>query len=198
MVFKKVGALFFILLIYILPVILVLFNIISYSYRFQVLLSASIIILIFSIISRTSPKDLGLTSKNFKISFTKIIPTTIIFSMPMLVAYLSGWSRIDNSSIPWMFYIFHIFISSPAQEFIYRGFLFNYLRIAGYDKTIILVVSSILYSFVHAIYYDIPTIIFTLICGFYWGMIYSKYKNLYSVIFSHSILGALTILAGLI
>ena len=122
---------------------------------------------------------------------------TSIF-LQLCFTFIVGWVRIDNSEIPWGFYLFFIFISSPSQEILYRGYLFNLLSEAGLNRLTSIGLSSILYSFVHLIYLDIPTLVITLIIGIFWGMNYEKYRNIYGVIFSHSILGSMAILAGII
>jgi len=89
-------------------------------------------------------------------------------------------------------------VSSPIQEFLYRGFLFAIFKRAKFPTWLQIILSTLLYSFVHLIYRDIPTLVFTLIIGMIWGWNYAKFLNLYSIIISHSLLGAIAILVGLV
>ncbi len=92
----------------------------------------------------------------------------------------------------------YILLLSPVQEFIYRGVLTAILKQRNISNKIILIFTSILYSFVHIIYLDIVTLILTFIIGMIWHKIYMKTENLIGVSISHSVLGAVTIVLGII
>lgn len=98
----------------------------------------------------------GFTRKNLKASIKHILPITLIFALPIVLTLIVGWVRIDNSKIPWGFYLFFVFISSPSQEILYRGYLFHLLSEAGLNRLTSIGLSSILYSFVHLIYFRYP------------------------------------------
>jgi membrane protease YdiL (CAAX protease family) len=177
---KKVIIIVF--LTYILPVLLVFLELIPFSWRFY----------------RFSPIELGFTNNNLKKSLQAIALPTLIFTGLMFIYYLTHGSRLDNSAYQWLFYLFFVGVSSPIQEFLYRGFLFAIFKRAKFTSWVQIILSTLLYSFVHLIYRDIPTLVFTLIIGMIWGWNYAKFGNLYSVIISHSLLGAIAILVGLI
>lgn len=198
MSYKLIKLFLIILLIYIFPVFLILTRLISFEYRFYVLEVATILVVLYSLLTNVQLNKLGFTTKNLRASIKHILLITLIFALPIVITFIVGWVRIDNSKIPWGFYLFFVFISSPSQEILYRGYLFNLLSEAGLNRLTSIGLSSILYSFVHLIYLDIPTLVITLIIGIFWGMNYEKYRNIYGVIFSHSILGSMAILAGII
>ena len=195
---KLVKVVLIIFILYILPVVLMLIKIIPFEYRFYVLEIATVSVFIYSMVSGVKFNQLGFTRRNFKASVLNVLPMTVLFSIPMILGYFLGWIRLDNSAIPWQFYLFFVFISSPSQEFLYRGFLFHIFSEVDLNKQWRITLSSVLYSFVHAIYLDIPTLVLTLIIGLFWGLNYDKFRNISSVILSHSILGAIAILVGLI
>ncbi|MHC5857256.1 lysostaphin resistance A-like protein [Nostoc sp.] len=116
----------------------------------------------------------------------------------VLIHYITQGSRLDNSAYNWTFYVLFVGASSPVQEFLYRGFLFSIFSKAKLAKWLQILLSSLLYSFVHLIYRDLSTLVFTFIVGLLWGYYYAKLGNLYSIIVSHSVLGAIAILVGLV
>ena len=193
---KKVIIIVF--LTYILPVLLVFLEIIPFSWRFYVLILAAIMVVAIAYLYRFSPVELGFTNNNSEKSLQAIALPTLIFTGLMFIYYLTHGSRLDNSAYQWLFYLFFVAISSPIQEFLYRGFLFAIFKRAKFTTWVQIILSTLLYSFVHLIYRDIPTLVFTFIIGIIWGWNYAKFGNLYSVIISHSLLGAIAILVGLI
>ena len=96
------------------------------------------------------------------------------------------------------FYLFYIFISSPIQEFLYRGALTSILQQINFRKFSIILISSILYSLAHLGYKDLITCILTFLIGLLWHQKYLKTKNLAGVTISHAILGIITIFIGII
>jgi uncharacterized protein len=196
---NKLKVIIIIFCFFVLPVLLMLTGIIPLKYRFYVLEIMTVTTIIYSILKHKRVSELGLTVTNLKSSFLQILPVTMIFSAVMIGIYLIGWIRLpENATIPWVFYLFFVFISSPSQEFLYRGFLFSLLSEININNNQKIIVSTLLYSFVHAIYWDIPTLVITFLIGLIWGYNYAKYNNLFGVIFSHSVLGAVAILVGLI
>jgi len=61
-----------------------------------------------------------------------------------------------------------------------------------------IIASAVTYSFLHLFYNDLITIMVTFVAGLLWGWIYHKYPNFWGVALSHSVLGAVSIMVGLI
>lgn len=181
---------------YILPVLLLHFKIIPFSWRFYILILAAIAILAITRLYKFSLIELGFTRQHLGISFKVITLPTLASVLLMLINYMMQGARIDNSTYKLGFYLFFVTVSSPLQEFLYRGFLFAVFSRAKLAPWLMILLSSLLYSFVHLIYQDVPTLLFTFIIGVLWGMNYASYRNLYSIIFSHSVLGVVAILVG--
>lgn len=181
---------------YILPVLLLHLKIIPFSWRFYLLILTAIAILAISQLYKLSFVEVGLTTQRLRISFKVIALPTLASALLMLINYMIQGPRIDNSTYQLPFYLFFVGVSSPVQEFLYRGFLFAVFSRAKLAPWLMILLSSLLYSFVHLIYQDVLTLLFTFISGVLWGIHYASYRNLYSIIFSHSVLGAVAILVG--
>jgi len=184
--------------IYILPVVLIFVGLIPFSWRFAVLIISAMVIVAIARLYRFSAVELGFTQKHLRNSLQAISLPTFGVTFLVLIHYITQGSRLDNSAYNWTFYLLFIGLSSPVQEFLYRGFLFSIFSRAKLEISLQIILSSFLYSFVHLIYRDLPTLVFTFIVGLLWGYYYAKFGNLYSIIVSHSLLGAIAIIVGLV
>jgi uncharacterized protein len=186
-----------VLLIYIIPVLLLLFSVIPYQYRFYVLELTTLVLLVYARFSKISFRQLGFRMDNIQVSILNLVPVTLGLSTVMLLVYFFDKSK-PTLYGTMLFYLFYVFISSPSQEFIYRGFLFELFSGIELGKAQKIIFSSILYSFVHIIYLDLATLVVTFMMGLIWGYSYNKSRNIFSVSLSHSIIGAISILLGFV
>jgi uncharacterized protein len=183
---------------YILPVLLIFLGLVPFSWRFAVLIISAMVILVIARLYRFSLVELGFTQKNLGTALKAISLGTLGVVLLMLIHYTLQGPRLDNSAYSWTFYLSFVGVSSPVQEFLYRGFLFSIFSKFKISEWLQILLSTLLYSFVHLIYRDLPTLVFTFIVGLLWGWHYAKFGNLYSIIISHSLLGAIAILVGLV
>ncbi|ABA25141.1 Abortive infection protein (plasmid) [Trichormus variabilis ATCC 29413] len=183
---------------YILPVVLIFVGLVPFSWRFAVLILSAMVILVIARLYRFSPVELGFTQKHLRASLKAIALPTLAIALLILVHYITQGTRLDNSAYNWTFYLLFVGVSSPVQEFLYRGFLFGIFSRAKFPISLQIFLSTLLYSCVHLIYRDVPTLVLTFIVGLLWGWHYAKFRNLYTVILSHSLLGAIAILVGLV
>jgi len=188
-----------IFLIYFLPVILILYDILPFEYRFFYLVTICLTTILLSYTKGYSIQSLGLSRNNLYqgLRYNGII--SIIFVFFFFICYWFG--LIGREYIPdkLSFYIFYIFISCPLQEFTYRSYhfrLLDNLQITSPFARILF--NSITFSFLHAIYRDILTLLFTLAIGILWALIYQKTRSTYGICLSHVIFGTISILAGLV
>lgn len=196
---KRIRGLAILAIFYVLPPSAITLNLIPFQYRFPLLIAVAPILMLIKPDKETTAADLGVAKKGSLSSLIGVIPITLILLLPLLVFALSSSSpRIDNSSLPALFYLFYIFVSCPLQEFAYRGYLFRLMTILSLNKWSRIIVGALLYSFVHIIYLDGFTLLSTLFAGILWNIHYEKYRNLAGVTVSHIILGTATILLGLI
>ena len=71
-------------------------------------------------------------------------------------------------------------------------------RIPGSGTRFFLFISTLSFCFLHIIYNHPPLLMIALISGLVWGIIFIKVPNFWGIAFSHSFLGALAMVLGLI
>ena len=194
---KKTFIIIVSIITYIFIPTLVLYNVIDYECRFNVLILVGALSYLIAMKLNYKDTDLGITKKNMVQSIKRVLPLTLLILISTLVYYFLGLSNYSNTNNI-SFYIFYILISCPIQEILYRSVLKCYLdefRISNITKIII---ASILFSYLHIVYFNLLTLIFTLLIGFYWNYCYYKDNNIVGVTISHIILGVSTILLGII
>lgn len=194
---SKVFLFLFICFIYIGLPISILLGLISFNYKFYALtIGAVVVYVVFRTLGFTN-SDLGITIKSTKKSIIYVLPLTIVLAIAGIVIWMCGYSRITPNE-QWSFFLFYIFISSPVQEFLYRGALDAALDKYKLPYIARMIISTTLYSFVHIIYRDWITLLLTFAIGLIWFFCYQKTKNLFGVSISHAVLGFVTIVAGVI
>ena len=193
---KNKLLLILILLIYLLVPILILYNSYLFKIKFYILTIIGVIIFILTKVFNIKNKDLGINKNNILKSIKRNLLLIIVSIIIIIIFKLLHIDKYNsNESI--YFYIFYILISCPIQEFLYRG-VFGYFEKIYNNKYLWLIISSLLYSFIHIIYKDILTCILTFIIGIIWYILYRKDYNLVGVSISHIIIGILTISLGII
>ena len=195
--YKKIVLAIIAIAFYIGLPVLILVGVIPFSLKFHVLVLGGGILYIFSRCLGFSNKDVGITFKNTFSSIKDVVPITMLLMVIALFLYFGGYSRMTPNESNG-FYLFYLFVSSPVQELIYRGISTCFCREFHLNDTATMVLSSVLYSFVHIIYCDFFTLVVTFLMGLAWFSCYKKTKNLVGVSISHAVLGALTIVAGII
>ena len=179
-------------LIYITLPLLILSGILSFDNKFLYLTVGAVIVYIAMRILGFNNQELGITTKGIRESIKKVILTIL-----GLILIYFRISRFHPTETIW-FYLFYLFISSPIQEFLYRGALTSIFRRMNLSDSRNWIMSSLLYSFVHIIYRDFLTCLLTLAIGLIWYKKYEYNRNLIGVSLSHAVLGAITIFAGII
>ena len=193
---KNKLLLILILLIYLLVPILILYNSYLFKIKFYILTIIGVIIFILMKVFNIKNKDLGINKNNILKSIKRNLLLIIVSIIIIIIFKLLHIDKYNsNESI--FFYIFYILISCPIQEFLYRG-VFGYFEKVYNNKYLWLIISCLLYSFIHIIYKDILTCILTFIIGIIWYILYRKDYNLVGVSISHIIIGILTISLGII
>lgn len=186
-----------VMLFFVLPIVLIYFNIIPVEGRLVALLVFSA--LIFSIIRNEGWKDtdLGLTTKTIRPYLIPYLFATFICLVGIVfVAYKLNFSPVDDWWTKPHFLFLFIFVSL-FQEFTFRGFLIPILGRIFTDKFTIILVNAFIFAGMHAIY-SFPAIafIFSFIGGLIFAGMYIRYPNLILVGIMHCILNFVAVLLG--
>ena len=195
---KRIPILMVIIpIVYIGLPVLILLGVIAYDLKFYALtIGGAFTYAVFRVLGFTN-QELGITLKGAGRSLLRVLPVTIVLVIIALILLFTGNTRF-NPTENWAFYIFYILISCPVQEFLYRGALTVFGDSLKFPMWGTLILTSVLYSFVHIIYLDTLTLAFTLAMGVIWFIAYNKARSLVGVSVSHAILGVVTIVAGII
>ena len=187
-----------ILVFYLLLPMLILVGILDFSHKFMYLTfgAAAIYAILKSL--NVSDSEMGITTKSSLKSVKDVSKFTFALFVVGAGLYFLGFGERFNPTETIDFYLFYIFISSPIQEFLYRGALLKMFAELKINPKRQVIFSSLLYSFTHIIYKDLLTLVITFVLGIIWCHYYQKTKNLLGVSASHAVLGALTILTGII
>lgn len=195
---RNIVLFLFVVLIYVGIPLSILFGLVDFKYKFYALTIGGIIVYAVLRLLGFTNTTLGITLAKTKESIISVLPITILLVVIGIILWGGGFSRMTPNE-QWPFFVFYIFLSSPIQEFLYRGALeavLNELEISS--MAIRMVTTSALYSFVHIIYRDWLTLMLTFAIGLIWYFCYRKSKNLIGVSISHAVLGVVTIVAGII
>lgn len=187
-----------IILFYILLPTSILVGLLDFNHKFVYLTVGSILIYLLMRVAGNQNSEMGLSFNSSAKSMKDVTVLTVILGILGVFLYLTGIDGRFSPNETVSFYLFYIFISSPAQEFLYRGALVRILTRLNASERSKMIVSSALYSFVHIIYKDFWTLILTFCIGIIWYRCYRKTNNLLGVCVSHAVLGIVTILAGVI
>ncbi len=117
-----------------------------------------------------------------------------------VILWLAGPRLVTRPHLPrslW-FPLFYVFLSCPAQEFLYRGLAFSLMERGGVKSGVaLIIVSALLYASLH-IFFTKPLVLpLTFLIGLGWGTMYLWVRNLWGLILSHIVVGMIAIAAGL-
>lgn len=193
----RLALLATIVVIYIGLPILIFANILPYDQKFAVLVAGGVAVYLVARLLGVANEEMGLQKALAGRSLLYTAPVTIALLAAAIGVFLTGGSRFVPTEGVW-FYAFYILVSCPIQELLYRGVL--PVAVARWSGGFVaqLIVSSALYSFVHVIYRDWPTLALTFVIGAIWFFLYSRARNLLGVAVSHIVLGVVTIATGLV
>jgi uncharacterized protein len=184
-------------IIFVLPILLIYLGVINSDWRIMILLV--VCLFIYGITKKESwnREDFGIGKGVFdKYFYQYFIFTSIGVGIILWYANVLGMGVIprwwENSHF-WMIFL----LSSFLQEFAYRGFLVPLLKKVFSDKTIVVVVNSILFTAMHTIY-PYPNIMLPLafIAGVGFTIMYLKYPSLVLITLSHAVLNFTAVLLG--
>jgi len=193
---NKYKTLLEIALIFIVPVLLVYFNIISNNFRLIVLVIITLVVFFIIFKEHWIFEILNIRINNLKNTFTPyFIFTTLGVATLIVFAGFLGKNQI-SVNLYYLFFGWSIPISI-VQEFLYRAFLIEKLRRVYTSSVIIILVNAVIFTFMH-ILYDQSLIILPMVflSGAAFAWMYLKYPNLLLISLSHGILNFIAIWYG--
>ena len=146
--------------------------------------------------------DMGLRKENFKESLRDVMPFTFVMILVMTACYLvvPGLMRVEQlddvlqvSAVRFFFVVMlpYNVLSVPVQEFIFRGYYVPRVALTSKHKIFTTIWSALVFMFAHILYYNILFNIGTFAIGIVYARNFFKYKNIYSLMVSHAILGTI-------
>lgn len=188
-----------VLLSYCLPAFLLWVKVIPFDFRFQTLVAMTAAMIGYTVIRKFTLKDLGFRVDTLSGSLTWTACLLVVAITALGILYTANLLREPTLLTGSGFYVFYVFVSGPSQEFLCRSTMFAEMKRAEITRPLLQVlISAVIYCFLHIVYGDWLTLSVTLLMGILWGIIYHKYPNFWGVAFSHAILGAVSIKLGLI
>lgn len=177
------------------PIFLIFFWIIPIEYRLWILWGYMLFILFFVIKEKWTLEEIWIHKDKLKISIISYVIFTafIIWLIFIFAHFLNKGIQSDWYSDSHFFYIFTL--SSFAQEFIFRGYLVQKLKMMWQKPIIVILLSAFLYAIVHIIYPDaIIMFALSLILGIWFSSLYYYFPNLIIISISHSIINFTAVL----
>ncbi|MFA5603363.1 MAG: type II CAAX endopeptidase family protein [Bacilli bacterium] len=153
--------------------------------------------------NKTTLKQLGITKDNiFEQIIVGIFIAVIISLLLTVIPILLGFKDMvgsTNYNKPWQFiyeFIYAILGVGLAEEFVFRGYLFNNLLKIKHSKWFAIIVSSILFGLFHIFNGNIIQVFMTGAIGFIYCILREKIKNctLISLVLAHGLHDALIVL----
>lgn len=184
-------------LLFFLPAALIAAGFIPFTFRLPLLFLSFCLTVLYSVYRGFTLGELGIRADNLGKSLMVNIVLTLLFSA--LLGLLFYFELIPGPFYPALtvFFPFYLLLSSPMQEFLFRGFVFAEMRAAGVRSAWMLVLfSAFSFSFIHIIYGDWLTLALTFGIGLLWAGIYYWIPNLAGVSLFHGVVGLLAVMAG--
>jgi membrane protease YdiL (CAAX protease family) len=185
-----------ILYLFIIPVLLMYFDVFPSGFRIPLLLVISI--LLFGIV-----KHNNWTSSDFGIKkdFMKdIIPYTLFTIGGVFFILWLSYLEPRAPLLRWWQNTKFLLLFIPVsilQEIIFRGILMNMLMRAFKNPIFIIFLNAIIFSLMHVIYFDFKFVLpVTFIAGVGFAWMYYQYRNLPLVSISHIILNFMAMILG--
>lgn len=165
------------------------------NFWLKISLSTSFLAITSIILSKPNKNQYKLSGKNIIIG---VASAAILYGIFYIGNYLSGLvfdfsaSQVGNiyaksSGIPtFIIVLVLVFITSPAEEIFWRGFLQEKLM-NKFGKLQGLVIGALIYGLVHIWSMNFMLVGAALVAGVFWGYLYYRYRNLSILIISHAI-----------
>jgi len=166
-------------------------------YRYWIMLGGLFYVLLFVRSQRLGWKELGFQAANFNQSATTLIRPTLLAMLFIVVLYkrlpinvVYPLEVLGPPTYPILFSVFrYSFISVTLQEIIFRSYLINRARLVINNQWLIRVYATVIFMLIHIPYKTPVVTLGSLALGWIWVGNFLKFKNIYSIILSHILVG---------
>lgn len=182
-----------------LPILLIWSGIIPFAYRFHVLIAVLCTFVIYGLYRGYRLGELGLTLKSCRHSVHANTLFCVAGGLGLYLAFQEGLLMPRDHSHSLTSFLCYVAFLAPVQELIFRGIMFAEMqrcRIA--DPRLMLLISTVSFSFLHIIYDSPPLLLMTFISGLFWGISYLLWPSLVGISMSHALLGAFAMYLGVL
>jgi len=187
-----------IFVIFILPILLLYFDIIPIGLRVAVLAVSALFI--YGIIRHEhwTYEDMGVRHDNFK----KALPFYLFFTVfGLAVLFLIYFkASMPKEIYTKLFYLktFVFFLPSCFfQEFAFRSFLIPRLKVLFNNSYYVVLFNALIFTLMHIIYFNLGVVLpLVFVAGILLAWLYVKYPNLILIALAHSILNLTAVLLG--
>lgn len=154
-------------------------------------------------VGRATPASLGIRSAGFTASLRSLAAPSIILVLityllflclpPSALRFFVGYDPLTvNSFVERL--LAYLFLSSPVQELIFRGYLTWRLKQVFHSQYLVQIISVGLFTFVHLPFYSPLLLFISAAMGVMYVWVYYRDHNLWAPIISHSVVGACIII----
>ena len=188
-----------ILFLFVLPVILIKYNLISIKSRLYFLFLLPIIIIIDIVYNNWSLTQIGFRFDNLSTGFMPYLVLASIGALILLIfSKILGRDIDKNILTKDSHFIYLMFIPiSILQQFIFQGYLLNKLLLTQLDPFLSILIVASLFAFMHFIY---PNAFLHVPLAFLGGILFAQtyyyYPNIYLASIMHLILNPIAVLHG--
>ncbi len=186
-----------IIVLFIVPVLLLYFKKINFKYRIHILSLICILVLGIMFFEKWSLFDLGIRVDNIKDSLLPYIYFIVIGSFSLILISKVLKNVPEKHFYKQKHFLFGFVLLSVLQEFLFRSFLIAKLETIFNSMILIILVNTILFTFMHIIYFNKKSVLILLfLSGMIFAYLYLNYPNLILISIVHSILNYIAVLFG--
>lgn len=178
----QIGVLF------VAPILLLLAGIFPIQYRFYVLLSVTIFVVVVIIAEKRSLNYLGIRFDNVRQGVPQYIMFTVFVTVGIIVL---AWLLKHNSQsiVGNVHFQYGFIILSFLQEFLFRSFLIPKLKAITASPVLIIAVNGLLFGFLHLIFPNpFSLFVFSSLLGFGFAAVYFFRPNLLLATVAHAVI----------
>jgi len=161
------------------------------------MLGGLVYVTLFAWSQQLSWKQLGFQLTNFKRAMMVLIRPTLITMFFIALLYLFfpvdfvfplGVAGVGISPVSVSVFRYSL-VSVPFQEILFRSYLINRAGLVISNQLFIRIYATIIFMLIHIPFKTLPLTLGSLFLGWIWVGNFLKFRNIYSVMLSHALVG---------